>query len=194
MATVHVIGSVQSASFVDAPGAAAAFCVWELRFGEAWGVLRGEAGGTTQTAAACGEHEPGGAPGAGRSCAWEQPVDVTLRCASLCGWPTLQLTLWKQDEGGANEVCGYGCARVPPGPGLHALEMACWRPEGSALQELAAAFLGGGLPHLTDATMVARPLEGRRHAVASATAACVRVELNVLCKGFAERGIAFEDE
>ena len=95
---------------------------------------------------------------------------------------------------GCNERFGYGSARVPPCPGLHQLEVACWRPEGSALQELRAAFLGGGLPHLTDPKMVSQPLANRRHAIASSNAALVSIELNVLAKGFSERGIAFAEE
>jgi hypothetical protein len=95
---------------------------------------------------------------------------------------------------GCNERFGYGSARVPPCPGLHSLEVACWRPEGSALQELRAAFLGGGLPHLPDPKMVSAPLANRRHAVATASAALVRVELNVLAKGFSERGVVFAEE
>ena len=95
---------------------------------------------------------------------------------------------------GCNERFGYGSARVPPCPGLHQLEVACWRPEGSALQELRAAFLGGGLPHLPDPKMVSQPLANRRHAIASSNAALVSIELNVLAKGFSERGIAFAEE
>jgi len=37
-------------------------------------------------------------------------------------------------------AAGYGIARVPPAPGVHLLEVVCWRPEGSWLQELAGAL------------------------------------------------------
>ena len=155
-------------------------------------MLDGAATGQTQTALAAADD--GGSSGSGELAAlWEHPVDVHFSCASLTGWPQLLVTLWRQDSMGRNEVCGYGGARIPACSGLHQLELACWRPEGSLLQEVSAAFLGGGLPHLTDSTMVAHP-EGRRHAIATSSAGVVSVELNVLCKGFAERGVLFAEE
>jgi hypothetical protein len=53
--------------------------------------------------------------------------------------------------------------RVPTSPGVHTLEIATWRPEGTWAQELSAWFLGGGTPQLTDTTMVtsAPPRGGR---------------------------------
>jgi len=39
----------------------------------------------------------------------------------------------------ARPAGGYGMARVPMAPGVHALEVATWRPAGTALQEFAGA-------------------------------------------------------
>jgi len=85
---------------------------------------------------------------------------------------------------------GYGVARVPTSPGAHALEVATWRPLGSAAQELSAFFLGG-VPHLSDPG--AMLLEaGSRHSIGTVTTALVLVELQVLVRGFAAQGVALE--
>jgi hypothetical protein len=110
MASLHVIGNLHGASFISAPGAHAAFCEWRLAGGDAWSVLRGEPAGRTQTAVACGEHEAGGQPGAGLSCQWEHPLDVHFRSASLCGWPLLELTLWKQDDAQVHSALAHELA------------------------------------------------------------------------------------
>jgi len=191
---VHVVGQIGTATFL-APGSHAAFCRFRVETGAGWTLLAGAAAGQTQAALASELPEAAGAAAAvgGAAAVWEHPLDVHYSSATLTGWPQLLLTLWRQDAAGRNEVCGYGGVRVPPCPGLHLLEVACWRPEGSALQELCASFLGGGLPHLTDTTMVAYPEAGRRHAIVTETAAVVSVELNVVCRGFAQRGVVFSE-
>ena len=78
---------------------------------------------------------------------------------------------------------------MPVAPGEHRLEVAAWRPEGSWLQELRAAVLGGGRPQLVDDTMVHDPASAPRHAVVTATTAVVEVELSVVMRGFEEAGV-----
>lgn len=85
---------------------------------------------------------------------------------------------------------GYGVVRVPPSPGVHALEIPTWRPLGSATQELAAWFLGG-VPHLTDPSLLLDPTE--RHRIGTVSSALLSLELQVLVKGFEEHGVALLD-
>lgn len=73
---------------------------------------------------------------------------------------------------------------------MHEVEIATWRPAGSAAQELSAWFLGG-LPHLTDPTMLIDPQE--RHRIGSVTSATVSVECQVIVRGFEQLGVAFLD-
>lgn len=200
MAELHLVGAIKSASFLPS-SAAAAFCRFRFVAGNGWTLLDGHAGGQSQTAQVDRSLGGGGviasftgeayAPAAGSaSCVWEQPVDVHFSASTLTGWPQLAVTVWAQTELQQNEIIGYGVVRVPVAPGEHTLEIATWRPEGSFLQELRASFLGAGVPSLTDTTMVFDPAAGSRHAIASVTSATVTVELQVLQRGFAERGIA----
>jgi hypothetical protein len=53
-----------------------------------------------------------------------------------------------------------------------------------------AAFLGGGVPQLTDTSLVYDPSQlGGRHGLCTTTSAAVEVQLQVLVRGFAERGV-----
>jgi hypothetical protein len=42
--------------------------------------------------------------------------------------------------------------------------------------------------------MIVLPETGQRHKIYTATEAVVAIEVNVLCKGFTERGFVFIDE
>ena len=39
--------------------------------------------------------------------------------------------VWKVDEYGRHNICGYGTASMPMGSGCHVLEIPCWRPMGT---------------------------------------------------------------
>ena len=69
-------------------------------------------------------------------------------------------------------AAGYGLVRVPAASGVHLLEVACWRPEGSLLQEFSAFFLGA-FPQLTEAAAILDA--GRRHQLATVTTGSVLV-------------------
>ena len=187
---VHVVGTILSAAFLGQ--GSASFCRYDIVSGPGWTVLEGSLNGQTQTAISSYEADLGGIDGS--TVLWEHPIEVQFSCATITGWPMIVLTIWRQDEYGRNEICGYGSARIPPCPGLHNIEVACWRPKGTFYQELHAWFLQGGLPHLTDQTMIVLPETGQRHKIYTSTEAVVSLEINVLCKGFTERGIVFIDE
>ncbi len=92
-------------------------------------------------------------------------------------------------------AAGYGTLRIPTSPGVHQVEIALWRPEGTWWQETAASFFGGGLPHLTDPSLVPDPASGAgRHRLATVTVGTAAVDLQVLVKGFGEKGVAFTEE
>ncbi len=191
---VNIIGSLRGASFLP-PGAQSSYCRWQLVYGPAWTVLEGAAAGQTQMGLVDRSLGGGGvlasltgeavdASWGSAAAVWEHPIDALLSTTALSGWPQLQVTVWQQDELLRNEIVGYGCALVPTAPGQHRLEIATWRPEGSWLQELRASFLGGGLPQLMDARVIASPAEAPRAGLCTTTAATVDVELQVLARGF----------
>jgi B9 domain-containing protein 2 len=198
---VSIVGTLRGASFLPV-GASAAFCRWHLQAGPGWTLTGGVSSGQTQLAEVDRSAGGWGVPplsltgecyeaGAGAGAAqWEHPIDAHYRCASLSGWPQLVVTVWTQDDLSRNEVAGYGAARVPPAPGVHTVELATWRPEGTWLQELRVAYLGSGLPQLEDERPVWDPAAKARSGLCTATAATVEAELQVLAKGFAEQGVA----
>jgi B9 domain-containing protein 2 len=194
MPQVNVIGSISGASHLPS-GAQSAYCRWQLVAGPSWTVLEGLGSGQTQNALV--DRTLGGAglifsptgeavdaSWRSASVVWEHPLDLFLSTTSLTGWPQLQVAVWQQDELQRNEIVGYGSALVPVAPGQHRLEIATWRPEGTALQELRASYLGGGLPQLMDTRCVTNPAEASRTGLATTTTATVEVEIQVLARGF----------
>ena len=73
-----------------------------------------------------------------------------------------------------------------------------WRLEGRLLYiclflarppPLPAALFVGGLPQLTDTSVVTEPAQ--RHLLSTVTTGTVLVELNVMCRDFLEAGVEF---
>ena len=193
MPEVHIIGTIRGASHLPS-SAVSSFCRFELIAGPGWALLDGALGGSTQTAAV--DFSRGGAPsllgaraGAGvGAAAWEHPLDARFAVTDVAGWPQLAVTVWALDALGRAAVAAYATAFVPAAPGEHALELAGWRPEGSWAQELRAAVLGAGAPQLVDDATLHAPAAAPRHALVTATAAVVEVEISVVARGFAEAG------
>lgn len=192
---MNIIGTIRGASYMPS-GGTSCFCRYQLVCGDKWSVVEGSSSGQTQTALVDRSVGGGGegmisltgdvyesASGAA-SVVWEHPLDAHLACGALAGWPQLMVTLWQQDEYQRNEIIGYGMVMVPVAPGLHNLEVATWRPEGTWLQELKATFIGGGLPQLTDTTLVVNPTLFPRYGLSTTTSATVELEINVIVRGF----------
>ena len=200
MPEVHFIGSIVGASHLPST-ASSSFCRWRLvPRGAGCTLLEGSPSGVTQTAAVDFSRGGGspvwtlslGAVGAGSGAAsvtWEHPIDARFAVSDLADWPQLAVTVWSLDELGRADVLAYGTAFVPVSPGAHRLEIAAWRPEGSWLQELRVAVLGGERPQLVDETLVTDPAAAPRHAIATATTAVVECEVSVVMRGFAEAGV-----
>jgi B9 domain-containing protein 2 len=81
---------------------------------------------------------------------WNHPLDLSFATTSVEAWPHAYFEVWSQDEHGRNALAGYAQLALPSAPGTHAnLEAVVWRPRGTWLDRLRAAFLGGG-PQLAD--------------------------------------------
>lgn len=176
--SVYVSGTVLSG---DGFGSPCGYCRWKLHAGPAWTLLRGATEGQSHQVNA--DPCTGSTPG---RLVFAATMDAALACNSLVGWPQLLLSVWTVDAHGRHALAGYGVARLPAGGGAHALEVACWRPRGSFVQEAAAAFLGAP-PVLADP---ADALNARnRHRLATASTGTVLVEINMLLRGFEELGV-----
>jgi len=198
---VHILGTIRGASHLPSSAPSVA-CHWRLTAGDKWDLVRGAASGATQAAAA--DFSRGGGRGGfaaalsldgvfaargAAAAAWEHPLDAHWSAGDVAGWPLLALTVWATDAAGRAELVGYGAARVPAAPGEHALEVACWRPEGSAAQEARAAAVGAGAPTLVDDATVHDPARAPRHALVTATTCVVHVDFAVVARGWEEQGV-----
>ena len=124
MPELHLTGTILTGQLF---GVGEAFCRFKVVAGEPFTVLDGESAGQTHTAAA----DP-----ISDIVTWSHPLELHYVCTSLSGWPRVAVAVWQVDSYGRNEIAGYGVAFVPPAPGLHVIDLACWRPEGSTMQEL----------------------------------------------------------
>ena len=182
-----VFGQLVGASGLNVPSSHAE---WKLRAGDGWTLAAGEASGSTQ----CDWPTASGAAGVAH--AWHHPVDARFTSTSgLAGWPRLEIEVRQRDEHGRSDLAGYAVAHVPTAPGAHTLTAAVWRPRGSALERLAASFVGGR-PALRDRELVFGSLVGGSLArgelgekkLVTAPAGTVHLLLNVAVRHTAQQG------
>lgn len=89
------------------------------------------------------------------------------------------------DELGRHTVVGYGFEHVPVMPGVHQLEVSCWRPTGSMQDELAAYFLGV-TPQLLDTDVVFTRAWDKRCRLVTMPAGRIYLNLSIIARNFAE--------
>jgi B9 domain-containing protein 2 len=146
----------------------------------AWEKSEGEDAGQTQVAYS---EEGDGADEA----VWAHPLDVHFLAGSLRGWPRMTVEVWRLDEAGRMEICGYGMCHVPSTPGVHDVDIVTWRPIGTPLQELAALYIGGA-PRLSRASYVySRRTE--RHELLTTGSGTVRVRFELVMRNFPTHGV-----
>jgi B9 domain-containing protein 2 len=124
MPEIDIIGSILSGSYF---GAADAFLRFRLFAGAGWTPLESSGSGQTQTSRADPVTD---------ILTWSHPIEMHYATTTLAGWPRVAVAVWQVDAFGRNEISGYGVTFVPPSPGVHIVDVACWRPQGSTLQEL----------------------------------------------------------
>eukprot|EP00804_Cyclotella_cryptica_P018520 CCRYP_004343-RA/>CCRYP_004343-RA protein AED:0.47 eAED:0.37 QI:0/0/0/1/1/0.66/3/0/216 len=165
---VHFIGEV-----VEGIGFKDTFvsCKWYLEWGRAWSFLEGEETSQTQYAAS----DDG-------VLVWNHPIDLHFASASMQGWPRIVVHVWELDEFGRSILVGYGFVHLPTNPGDHDLEVHCWRPSGSILEELQSFFLGTSTCLVDEDTVFGKAWEKRSQltTVSSGIVSCVGCQLKCL--------------
>lgn len=156
-------------------------CKWAIEAGgegTTWAKSEGLDRGQTQTDFAAE---------AGAGAVWSHPIDVHYRAGGLKGWPRLTMEVWRVDDHGRLEICGYGFAHLPSSPGAYTLRVPTWRPMGTAAEETAAFFMGG-VPRLARASYVYSRRADRASfpTVASGT---VVVEVMVVTRAMETHGV-----
>lgn len=56
------------------------------------------------------------------------------------GWPRLMVQVYRQDDLGRFDLCGYGIIHVPSRPGHHSVDCPTWRPTGNIFMSLGKFF------------------------------------------------------
>eukprot|EP00051_Salpingoeca_urceolata_P035094 m.28141 g.28141 ORF g.28141 m.28141 type:complete len:176 (+) comp8763_c1_seq1:140-667(+) len=174
MAEVHLIGEMVGATEFPDGGLS---CRWSLVTGPAWNCLEGDTSGHTQT----------DVPMDGNA-KWGHPIDVHYSTKGIQGWPKFSLELWHQDAYGRSSLSGYGSCHVPSTPGTHDIECVCWRPVGSASDQAAAYFIGGGV-QLRNADLVTSPAD--RYRLRSTAVGKVQIQVGVILRDFEKYGVVF---
>jgi B9 domain-containing protein 2 len=92
---------------------------------------------------------------------WNHPIDIHFASASIQGWPRMVMQVWELDEFGRSILAGYGFVHMPTSPGYHELEVHCWRPCGSVMEELNYYFLGTSSRLVDEDTVFGKAWEKR---------------------------------
>ena len=180
MPEVHLIGEIVGGSDFEH---GRLFLKYEFQCGsDKWTLLDGVASGQTQLCA-CDKYslEDG-------IVSWNQPVDAYYTTTTLTGWPKLLVQVWHEDEVGRSELSGYGLVQLPTCPGEHKIEMVAWRPQGTLTQKMYNFFLGTA-SHLEHKQLVGSSAD--RFDLFTETAGLVHLRLEVLTRGFRNRGVVF---
>ena len=179
MPSVSIVGQVLAATGFDADRV---FCKYELTTtGSNWSAIYGDTDGQTQLGISTTNAEYSGH-------VFAHPIDVTYSASGLIGWPKLRLEVWVQDEFGRNQLGGYGMVHIPTTPGMHSIDVVTWRPEGSLLDTISTAFIGGN-PMLVNPDIVVRSDD--RMELNTVSCGTVHLDLQILLNGFKYKGVEF---
>jgi B9 domain-containing protein 2 len=172
---VHVFGMLEGARDFENPTLS---CKYVVEMGSTWRVLEGDTRGQS--------HYDN--PQDRLNTVWSHPLDLHLAAKALQGWPKITLEVWSQDAFGRTELAGYGMVHVPSSPGTYRLEVPCWRPAGTLLEQFSQAFLGGS-QKLRNENMISNP--GDRFRLRTVSAGVVFLEIAVILKDFEAYGLNF---
>ena len=179
MPSVSIIGQVLGCTGFESDRV---FCKYQLQtHGAYWTPIDGLTEGQTQLGMSTTNAEYDGQ-------VFGHPIDVTYSTSSLIGSPKLTVEVWEQDEFGRNHLGGYGMCHIPTMPGMHSVDCVTWRPKGSWLDTVSAAFLGGN-PTLLNPSVVYKTedrLELNAHSCGT-----VHLDLQILINGFQSKGVQF---
>lgn len=178
MAEVHLIGQILEANEFQERSL---FGKWILQTGSCWKLLEGYSSGQTQLTSGYNDQE------IVVNYPWSHPIDVHYITRGLQGWPRFEFQVWGVDWLGKCNISAYGFMNVPTQPGFHELICSTWRPVGDLRRRL-LDYVTGYRMHLVDPSdIVCSGLN--RHAIQSLSMGTIKVELNVILKGFEKYGI-----
>ena len=114
---------------------------------------------------------------------FNHPIDLHFASFSMKGWPRIVVSAWQGDEYGRSILAGYGFAHMPTEAGCHDLEIHCFRPCGTFVEELETFFLGRTSELEDDNLLFARAWEARSNLVTSSSG-IVRLSITLIPRFF----------
>lgn len=177
MAEVHLIGQILEATdFEDR----SLFLKWTINTGSNWRVLEGYFEGQTQLSNVSGSQNE-------KRHYWSHPIDVHYVTRGLQGWPRFEFQVWGVDWLGKCNISAYGFMNVPTTPGLHQFECSTWRPVGDFRRRF-IDYVTGYRMHLVDPSdIISQGMN--RQVIQSISMGIIKLELNVVLKGFEKYGV-----
>jgi len=180
---VHILGEISEGIGFKANKFIS--CKWYLEWGKAWSLLAGDEASQTQYAASSSSDDYDGV----QEVVWNHPIDVHFATASMQGWPRIIVQLCELDDYGRSVLSGYGFTHLPTNPGYHELEIHCWRPSGSVIDELNAFFLGTS-PCLADEKIIFGKAWETRSKLNTVASGIVKLNVHVVLRFFNEQKVA----
>lgn len=119
---------------------------------------------------------------------WNHPFDVHFAAASMQGWPRIVMQVWELDEYGRSVLSGYGFTHLPTNPGYHELEIRCWRPSGSLMEELQSFFLGTSSCLVDEQVIFGKAWE-KRSQLTTISSGTIKMNIHVLLRFFNEQKV-----
>lgn len=98
----------------------------------------------------------------------------------------MHFQVWHHDAAGRNELYGYGAIYVPINPGFHSMDVAIWRPRGSAWERFRRFFVGGASQLDKPELIYTSPDLSHLRTEPMGT---VHLELNVIARNFEKFGV-----
>ena len=178
---VHILGEISEGIGFKANKFIS--CKWYLEWGKAWSLLAGDEASQTQYAASSDDYD------GVQEVVWNHPIDVHFATASMQGWPRIIVQLCELDDYGRSVLSGYGFTHLPTNPGYHELEIHCWRPSGSVIDELNAFFLGTS-PCLADERIIFGKAWETRSKLNTVASGIVKLNVHVVLRFFNEQKVA----
>lgn len=176
MPEVHFVGQILGCSDFDQRKLC---CQWKIvTDSEHWNLLEGMPDGQTHVDDSQNSN----------SVVWCHPFDIHYAVTSVEGWPKIRVEVYHLDFFGRYELSGYGTAHLPTAPGNHTIDIVTWRPRGTFSQEMSALFLGG-YPQLKNPDIISGNED--RYGLKTDTAGVLYMEVNVLLRGFENKGVIF---
>lgn len=181
MAEVHIIGQLLEAEdFTDR----SLFVKWSINAGSCWTLLEGFNEGQTALSIVSTLNDSSNDD---IKHPWSHPIDVHYLTKGLHGWPKIELHVWGVDWLGKCNISAYGFINIPMKPGFHELSCCTWRPVGD-LRRRFIDYITGYRMHLVDPSdIISNGLN--RHVIQSMSMGTIKLELNVVLKGFDKYGI-----